>query len=588
MSKDSDFDFLKRNLEQFPELREAFFNPKDIGMKNSMTIPLLICENPDTELPEVPKQLNFILPQAMKKSTEIYVINIKNDINMYKKLYEKNSTIVNRIINETKECLKNLYKPLKSLRDDIKKYSNNFKNSIDQLSIPLKNEKNGLNDIKYENYPKEKQNQFLKDKNEVCEEIDNFLEEANEFYKDYGALNQAISEDINDFVNRFMRLAEPAKELSTFMKNFMKTFEKSAKNFNDFNNKKKIDETLQKIKEPINEFQNKNKKIENLLNSIRNIKKEKINEVIETSNKIKDKINKLEICSGKISEKIKKIRDKYGEPEEQLKEIKINPVKAISTEKALAKLEKERDKIQKSSTIILEEISKNNNDARNQTRLDLLFIMDITNSMDFYLDQVKKYILQMISTIQIDCAGSEIYLGFIGYKDFIDLDFGEQYINLEFTTNYESISKNIEYLVAEGGGDTPEDLCGALELGKKKDWSGKTKFAVLVTDSPCHGTKYHDLSEDQKDNFPDGDREGRNIEEFIEYFAKNDISLFCLRINSTTDKMFKIFSEVYNKNKKENSRNNFVLEDGKKLFDIVTKNAINMFQHRDISSIFKN
>ena len=28
MSKDSDFDFLKRNLEQFPELREAFFNPK--------------------------------------------------------------------------------------------------------------------------------------------------------------------------------------------------------------------------------------------------------------------------------------------------------------------------------------------------------------------------------------------------------------------------------------------------------------------------------------------------------------------------------------------------------------------------------
>ena len=468
MSKDSDFDFLKRNLEQFPELREAFFNPRDIGMKNSMTIPLLICENPDTELPEVPKQLNFILPQALKNSSEIYVINIKNDINMYKKLYEKNSTIVNRIINETKECLKNLYKPLKSLRDDIKKYSNNFKNSIDQLSVPLKNEKNGLNDIKYENYPKEIQNQFLKDKNEVFEEIDNFLEEANDFYKDYGALNQVISENINNFVNRFMRLAEPAKELTTFMKKFMKTFEKSARSFNDFNNKKKIDETLQKIKEPINEFQNKSKNVENLLNSIKNIKKEKINEAIEISSKIKEKINKLEICSGKISEKIKKIREKYGEPEEQLKEIKIKQIKVINTEKALTELEKERDKIEKCATVIVEEISKNNNDVRNQTRMDLLFIMDITNSMDFYLNQVKKYILSMISTIQIDCAGSEIYLGFIGYKDFIDLDFGDQYINLEFTTNYESIRKNIEYLVADGGGDTPEDLCGALELGKKK------------------------------------------------------------------------------------------------------------------------
>ena len=125
-------------------------------------------------------------------------------------------------------------------------------------------------------------------------------------------------------------------------------------------------------------------------------------------------------------------------------------------------------------------------------------------------------------------------------------------------------------------------------MEKKKEWSGNTKFAILVTDSPCHGEKYHNLSGDQKDNFPDGDREGRNIEEFIEYFAKNEISLFCLKINNTTDKMFNIFSEVYNKSKKENSKNKFVLEDGKKLFDIVTKNAIDMFQHRDELSNFKN
>ena len=134
---------------------------------------------------------------------------------------------------------------------------------------------------------------------------------------------------------------------------------------------------------------------------------------------------------------------------------------------------------------------------------------------------------------------------------------------------------------AGGGGDTPEDLCGALELGKNKSWKGKTRFAILVTDSPCHGNKYHDLSGENADNFPDGDREGRNIEEYIEYFAKNEISLFCLKVNSTTDKMFKIFSEIYNKNKNKNAKNNFVLEEGKKLIDIVTRNSINMFLHRD-------
>ena len=94
--------------------------------------------------------------------------------------------------------------------------------------------------------------------------------------------------------------------------------------------------------------------------------------------------------------------------------------------------------------------------------------MDITNSMDDYLNQVKTDILEMISTIKKDCAGIDIFLGFIGYRDFMDLDLGGEYINLEFTTDYESIRKNIEFVEADGGGDTPEDLCGGLERGKNK------------------------------------------------------------------------------------------------------------------------
>ena len=35
-----------------------------------------------------------------------------------------------------------------------------------------------------------------------------------------------------------------------------------------------------------------------------------------------------------------------------------------------------------------------------QSRLDLLFIMDITNSMDIYLDQVKREFFAIIKEIQ--------------------------------------------------------------------------------------------------------------------------------------------------------------------------------------------
>ena len=589
MINESDFAFLQHNFDQFPELKQAFFNPqiidpsreKIIEMNRNMTEPVLICENPDTELPRVPIQLNFMVPQAMRKSKEIYVINIKNDINMYKKLYEKNSTVVNKIIDETKQCLKNLYNPIKSLRDDIKNYSNNFENSINQLSIPLKNGKKGLNDINYKKYPKDKQNLFLKDKNEVIKEIDNFLKEANDFYKDYENLNKATCEDINKFVERFYKLVISAKELITYMRKLRKAFEKASKNINDLKNSKKIEEALKTIREPIDEFYNKNKNIEDLLNSIKNIKIEKINEMVEISNKIKNKIDKLEASSKTISEKITKIRVKYEEPEESLSEIKIMPAEVIDCQKPSNQIEEQGKEIAKTADQGVKDIKEDIDKVKAHSRFDLLFIMDITNGMTAYLAQIKRDLLKMISTIQEKCLGIEIYLGFIGYRDLNDLDLGENYIDLDFTNDYESIKKSIDAVQAGGGGDIPEDLCGGLELGTKKSWKGKTRLAFLVTDAPCHGKKYHDLTGEQEDNYIDGDREGRNIEEYIEFFAKNEISLFCLKIDSSTDKMFKIFEEEYNKNKSKNSKKKFVLEAGLKLIDIVVKNAIDIFQHRD-------
>ena len=588
MAKQSDFDFLEKNLEQYPEIKEAMLNPgnidgsgeKIVEMNKNMTEPLLICDNPDIELPKVPTQINFIIPQQMRKSKEISIVNIKNDLTSYKKLYEKNSTTVNKVIDEIKASLKNLYNPIKSLRDDIKNYSNNFENSINQLSIPLKNGKKGLNDINYKKYPKDKQNLFLKDKNEVIKEIDNFLKEANDFYKDYENLNKATCEDINKFVERFYKLVISAKELITYMRKLRKAFEKASKNINDLKNSKKIEEALKTIREPIDEFYNKNKNIEDLLNSIKNIKIERINEMVEISNKIKNKIDKLEASSKTISEKITKIRVKYEEPEESLSEIKIMPAEVIDCQKPSNQIEEQGKEIAKTADQGVKDIKEDIDKVKAHSRFDLLFIMDITNGMTAYLAQLKRDLLKIISTIREKCLGIEIYLGFIGYKDLNDLDLGENYIDLDFTNDYESIKKSIDAVQAGGGGDIPEDLCGGLELGTKKSWKGKTRLAFLVTDAPCHGKKYHDLTGEQEDNYIDGDREGRNIEEYIEFFAKNEISLFCLKINSATDKMFNIFSEVYNQNKNKNSQSKFDLVEGQKLLEIITSNAISMFHHR--------
>ena len=578
-------DYLK-NIGNNPELGSAnILNiDEDSGsiqiVKNAISLPILICQYPDSELPEVQEQINFMLPPEMKKSKESYVKSIKNDIKMYIKLYEKLSINANKIINETKKCFKNLYPPFKSLQNDINKYTDNFEISIKQLTIPLKNERDGIESINCENYSEDKRNKFIEDKKEIKKLINNFIKDANEFYSKYKDLNNKISNNMKDFVQRFENLASPAKELTTFMNNIIKTFEGSAKYFSDLKDKKKIDKTLQTIKEPFSKFHEKKSEIMKNFNSIKHIKKEEINEIIKISDEIKKKINKLIKTSKIISEEIKKIREKYDENEQSSAPIDLGPPPNINTKNVSNKMAEQQEKIKETASSIIAEMDKYIIIVNNQTRLDLLFIMDITNSMDKYLDQVKKDFFKMLDDIQLECAGSDIYLGFIGYKDFNDLDNDEDYINLEFTTNYKNIREKIQHIQVGGGGDEPEDLCGALELGKEKKWSGNIKFAILVTDSPCHGTKYHDLGKD-KDNYPEGDRDERNIEDMIKFFAKENISLYCLKIENKTDKMFNIFKKLYNENKDKNSKNEFVLEIGKELTEVVTRNAINMFQNRD-------
>jgi hypothetical protein len=92
-----------------------------------------------------------------------------------------------------------------------------------------------------------------------------------------------------------------------------------------------------------------------------------------------------------------------------------------------------------------------------------------------------------------------------------------------------------------GGGDTPEDICGAFKQALNQSWKSTAKYAVLIADAPCHGKKYHSCD----DSYPNGDPNGLQPEKQIEEFVKRGINLYGIKITNTTDKMYEIFSEVY-------------------------------------------
>ena len=164
-----DFDSFINQINNDPDFKEAVLNPTVIDqnieslnkVSDAMRTLILICEKPDIELPKLKTQVNFQLPSTMKKSKEPYVVSLRNDINMYRKLYEKHSKRVNDIIEKTKKSIILLFPQIKDLLNEIKSYTNDFENSIKKLDAPYKNKRNILNQVNIKDFPANKQKEFI-------------------------------------------------------------------------------------------------------------------------------------------------------------------------------------------------------------------------------------------------------------------------------------------------------------------------------------------------------------------------------------------------------------------------------------------
>ena len=133
--------FLGKINQLPPEFIEALKRPIVINniidtlkeSHNDLVNAQLICNNPDQYLMKIPNQLNLILPRTLIDSEEPYVVNIRNDVNNYRKLYEKETKQINKIIDSTIESIKQIYPTTKNLQESFKKYTENYIENIQKM-----------------------------------------------------------------------------------------------------------------------------------------------------------------------------------------------------------------------------------------------------------------------------------------------------------------------------------------------------------------------------------------------------------------------------------------------------------------------
>ena len=364
----------------------------------------------------------------------------------------------------------------------------------------------------------------------------------------YDYINNFLNPDINKLPEKSLKICKKYKIV------YEKTIDKLIKKTNNFI--KLLTEFVEYSKNLKNQIIN----IEENLNNI--VNKEIISNGIKSLNKLYSEFSNFVGCFEKYKEYLDKIKDFFSKTDifNNLESIikKINALKdsdKLDTNSIIKKINFFDKTAQINDCIKNLEINYN---ITEKIKFNILFVFDITSSMEKHIRYFEKNFNSIFEKIKMNCPLSLIYTGFIGYKDINDLELGDEYVDIEFTLYHNKLKEKIKNIQAEGGDDIPEDVAGAFGMALNKKWNNGTNIIFLVTDAPCHGTKYHDLDQkvdNLKDNFPYEeykDYKIEKIEKLVEKIVVRNFNLICLDINhNNTKKMFKMFEDKYKEKNKE-------------------------------------
>ena len=570
----SNFEVINEILQSLNETEIFFENP---GLKINKTIR---------------NKLQIIIP--LNKITNNEDLNILRDIQFFQKCYEESALEGNKTIENIKKCFIDLSQSVKSLIDLIEKVQKEYFKTIQQMVNPII--------IKMKNIEKFDKKKFGKDSLKIFEQKEKSLNKKIKSYdknlttiiKDLKEVFKKIKANIKIYLELMNNLDQPINDMIEGIENTFNDFEYKSKLFFDIlinkpEEKNKAFETFDEIKilntvtlKIISDFQT------HLYNNEKNLKTKKtecsndFNEIIASNNESSKKLNNVLHEAREVQGELNELLEFCSLPKikEQIKEYKGLQIEEIK-EKVIEGTDniiQANKKIEVDTTKLKKYIKEKEEVIYNLISLDLVFVMDITGSMEKYLNFAKNKILQIIQLITKNST-MQVNLGFVGYRD--DLDNKVDYLIYPELTNEIEKVKNFISLARVGGGGNCEDMGGGLNTALKYEWKGRSRFVLLIADVPCHGVQYHEVQ--NFDSFPQGDPR-YNIIEIIKGYAEKNINLFCLNLTQLTVKLYNNFVDYYTQGKKSNNTADIYVgyldNDTEKLANIIINNAKKFYEKR--------
>eukprot|EP01133_Synstelium_polycarpum_P009750 gene9750-11386_t len=172
--------------------------------------------------------------------------------------------------------------------------------------------------------------------------------------------------------------------------------------------------------------------------------------------------------------------------------------------------------------------------------VDLAFLLDCTGSMQPHIDQVKRDIASVQDNLSKRFANLDLRFAFVRYTD---MDMGaSRTTSLDFTNSTPTFVGFVNNIIANGGGDTPEDVFGGLQAVFNLNWrQSSTKVLIHIADAPCHGIMYHSFG---GDSYPNGYPEGVTHHQLMASISSNELSIGSFSAKDTSTLGDRIFTNV--------------------------------------------
>ena len=573
------------NLEEFQAVKSGKEIGSNFSALNEVLEPMnetqLLFENPELKIDK--KIRNKVLVVIPMKAPNPEDDNFLKDIKLYKTIYELDAKKSNELVENVKENFTNLSGSVRALNNSVEKSKKDYFETIKLMMSPMTAQVEKLNKIEVNKFNKEKKLNYEDKRKILDDKIKEYDASLAKIIADKKKILQNVNHNLLTYINLMNKLDGPINSMIEEIENILNTFEEKSKDFINIIMNYSNPEEKKSAMKIFSEIQNLNNKIVALINdySLQLIENKKnIEKQIQSCNNDLENIRQNNMSSSErmselqedTKEIIKDINDllkfcsmkKIPQITKDLKGFQLFDIKS-KMEEGTKNVIKANEKLEVNLSELKAFVKEKEEILKQVFSLDLVFIMDITGSMEKFVNFTKEKIKFIINKITEESTVI-VRLGFMGYRDDLDVKTLEYYKFPELSSDVAYFKQSLESIRVGGGGDC-EDMAGGLTRALEYDWKSKSKFAILIADAPCHGIQYHGIT--NFDSFPNGDPRYK-IDEIIKKYATKEINLLCLNIVDKTKKLYENFEKYYNRGKKNDSLANIEVQDFSELENLAS------------------